>query len=275
MLLTVGLDSQFAGIGEIFIWCLTVRLLRLWWISWRFLEFSLPIIRGDHNLPDRCLPQNLYIQPCFIDSHDVFHHVCPGPAVCHQGESNLKYLFYAVALNGLNILSLDVCLTQAGIYWVTLIDRFVASWVLLFLALFEVIGVCYIYGMINGDGCVKRWGQGSTCVLLCVLGGNRFIKDIEMMLGEKSCTFWLWWRACWFFISPCIIAVSATECKTQITDSPVWEIWVTKDICDVLSKTTSIGSVLESPVDPTDQQTSSHQVPLGRIPACLTITLSC
>lgn len=41
-------------------------------------------------------------------------------------------------------------------------------------------------------------------------GGNRFIKDIEMMLGTKSCTFWLWWRACWFCISPCIIVVSTT-----------------------------------------------------------------
>ncbi|XP_027134652.1 sodium- and chloride-dependent neutral and basic amino acid transporter B(0+) [Larimichthys crocea] len=75
------------------------------------------------------------------------------------------------------------CVTRAGIYWVTLIDKSVASWVLLFLGLFEIIGVCYIYG------------------------GNRLIKDIEMMLGNKSFIFWLWWRACWFFISPCIIVV--------------------------------------------------------------------
>ena len=36
----------------------------------------------------------------------------------------------------------------------TLMDQFAASWVLLFLALFEIIGVCYIYGkysMITGD----------------------------------------------------------------------------------------------------------------------------
>nr|XP_020448617.1 sodium- and chloride-dependent neutral and basic amino acid transporter B(0+) [Monopterus albus]XP_020448618.1 sodium- and chloride-dependent neutral and basic amino acid transporter B(0+) [Monopterus albus] len=75
------------------------------------------------------------------------------------------------------------CVTQAGIYWVTLIDQFVASWVLLMLVLLEIIGVCYIYG------------------------GNRFVKDIEMMLGKKSFAFWLWWRLCWFFISPCIIVV--------------------------------------------------------------------
>uniref|UniRef100_A0A8C7X6Q5 Transporter n=1 Tax=Oryzias sinensis TaxID=183150 RepID=A0A8C7X6Q5_9TELE len=76
-----------------------------------------------------------------------------------------------------------VCILQAGIYWVTLIDQFVATWVLLFLVLLEIIGVAFIYG------------------------GNRFIKDIEMMLGKKSFAFWLWWRACWFCISPCIILV--------------------------------------------------------------------
>ncbi|XP_029990500.1 sodium- and chloride-dependent neutral and basic amino acid transporter B(0+) [Sphaeramia orbicularis] len=75
------------------------------------------------------------------------------------------------------------CVTQAGIYWVTLIDQFVASWVLLIVALLEVIGISYIYG------------------------ANRFVKDIEMMIGQKSFGFWLWWRMCWFFITPCLILV--------------------------------------------------------------------
>ncbi|ETE71941.1 Sodium- and chloride-dependent neutral and basic amino acid transporter B(0+), partial [Ophiophagus hannah] len=39
-------------------------------------------------------------------------------------------------------------------------------------------------------------------------GGNRFIKDIEMMIGKKSFLFWLWWRACWFFITPCLLLES-------------------------------------------------------------------
>lgn len=75
------------------------------------------------------------------------------------------------------------CVTQAGIYWVTLLDHFLGTWVLLVVGLLEVVGVAYIYG------------------------GNRFIKDIEMMIGEKSFKFWFWWRSCWFFISPCIILV--------------------------------------------------------------------
>lgn len=74
-----------------------------------------------------------------------------------------------------------LCCTRSGIYWVTLMDQFCGSWVLLVAALLELIGLIYIYG------------------------GNTFIKDIEMMIGTKSWWFWLWWRSCWFVISPCVI----------------------------------------------------------------------
>ncbi|XP_066570725.1 sodium- and chloride-dependent neutral and basic amino acid transporter B(0+) [Amia ocellicauda] len=73
------------------------------------------------------------------------------------------------------------CVTRAGIYWVNLIDHFCAGWIILIAALLEFIGISYIYGV------------------------NRFIKDIEMMIGKKSALFWLWWRACWFFITPCLL----------------------------------------------------------------------
>ncbi|XP_042355109.1 sodium- and chloride-dependent neutral and basic amino acid transporter B(0+)-like [Plectropomus leopardus] len=73
------------------------------------------------------------------------------------------------------------CVTRAGIYWVTLIDHFTTSWVMLILAIMEIVGFCYIYG------------------------GNRIIKDIEMMIGKKNVCFWVWWRASWFFITPCIL----------------------------------------------------------------------
>lgn len=100
---------------------------------------------------------------------------------------------------------------QAGIYWVTLIDQFAASWVLLFLTLLEIIGVCYIYGK---HSCLEAMAAAAAAAVTfsphASAGGNRFIEDIEMMLGKKSCLFWLWWRACWFCISPCIIVVSKT-----------------------------------------------------------------
>ncbi|XP_078268182.1 sodium- and chloride-dependent neutral and basic amino acid transporter B(0+)-like [Rhinoraja longicauda] len=74
-----------------------------------------------------------------------------------------------------------VCVTQAGIYWINLIDHFGTGWGLIILALLELIGLSWIYGI------------------------NRFIKDIEMMIGEKNWLFWLWWRVCWLFISPCLL----------------------------------------------------------------------
>nr|XP_057910467.1 sodium- and chloride-dependent neutral and basic amino acid transporter B(0+)-like [Doryrhamphus excisus] len=81
--------------------------------------------------------------------------------------------------------------TKAGIYWVTLMDSFTTTWVTLILALMETVGFCFIYG------------------------GNRLIADIEMMIGKRSFWFWLWWKACWFFISPCILlAILVWSLKT-------------------------------------------------------------
>jgi len=74
-----------------------------------------------------------------------------------------------------------ICCTDAGIYWVTLIDHYAAGWGLLIVAVLELFGICYVYG------------------------GNRFIEDIEMMIGKKGWWFWLYWRVCWFFISPLLL----------------------------------------------------------------------
>ncbi|XP_068171915.1 sodium- and chloride-dependent neutral and basic amino acid transporter B(0+)-like [Antennarius striatus] len=73
--------------------------------------------------------------------------------------------------------------TRAGIYWVTLIDLFASGWVLLFLALMEIIGFIYIYG------------------------SNHLIEDIEMMIGKKGFYFRLWCKVSWYFVSPCIVLV--------------------------------------------------------------------
>lgn len=45
-------------------------------------------------------------------------------------------------------------------------------------------------------------------LLLFFLGGNRFIEDIEMMIGVKRWIFWLWWRICWFVIIFIFLIVS-------------------------------------------------------------------
>ncbi|XP_075911297.1 sodium- and chloride-dependent neutral and basic amino acid transporter B(0+)-like [Petromyzon marinus] len=94
------------------------------------------------------------------------------------GKRRLQLLFTLCIL--LFLLGLT-CTTQAGIYWVNLIDHFCSGWALLVAAILELIGINWIYG------------------------GNRFISDIEMMIGKKSFLFWLWWRACWFVISPLLL----------------------------------------------------------------------
>ncbi|XP_068107020.1 sodium- and chloride-dependent neutral and basic amino acid transporter B(0+)-like [Hyperolius riggenbachi] len=74
------------------------------------------------------------------------------------------------------------CVTQAGIYWVNLIDSFCGGWAILFVAVLELVAMIWIYG------------------------GNRVILDIEMMLGKKHWIFWLWWRICWYFVTPVLLA---------------------------------------------------------------------
>uniref|UniRef100_A0A672IEM5 Transporter n=1 Tax=Salarias fasciatus TaxID=181472 RepID=A0A672IEM5_SALFA len=91
-----------------------------------------------------------------------------------------KHATVTALLNAIVFLLGLPCVTQAGIYWVSLMDQVVGGWVILILVLMEIIGFCYIYGV------------------------NSIIKDIEMMIGERSFCFWLFWRACWFVISPVV-----------------------------------------------------------------------
>lgn len=63
--------------------------------------------------------------------------------------------------------------------------------------------------------------ETQLCIYWPFTGGNRFIKDIEMMLGEKTFCFWFWWRACWFFISPCIISVRIKWHSGRLSKSTV------------------------------------------------------
>ncbi|XP_055499430.1 sodium- and chloride-dependent neutral and basic amino acid transporter B(0+)-like isoform X2 [Leucoraja erinacea] len=105
-------------------------------------------------------------------------------------------IFYLISLT---------CTTQAGIYWINLIDHFCAGWGVLVTANLELISVSWIYGV------------------------NRFIKDIEMMIGERSWLFWLWWRVCWLYVSPCLMAaivvwslVTFAPPTYGLVEYPVW-----------------------------------------------------
>uniref|UniRef100_A0A8C5CVA5 Transporter n=1 Tax=Gadus morhua TaxID=8049 RepID=A0A8C5CVA5_GADMO len=69
--------------------------------------------------------------------------------------------------------------TQAGIYWLLLMDNFAASFSLVLISCIMCICVMYIYGHRN------------------------YFKDVEMMLGFPPPLFF---RICWRFISPLIIS---------------------------------------------------------------------
>ncbi|XP_048460905.1 sodium- and chloride-dependent neutral and basic amino acid transporter B(0+)-like [Rhincodon typus] len=97
--------------------------------------------------------------------------------------------------------------TRAGIYWLNFVDHYATNWILFITALLQLIGLSWIYGI------------------------NRFIKDIEMMIGERNWLFWLCWRICWILISPCLlVAVLIWSLATFSpptygpVEYPVWSI---------------------------------------------------
>ncbi|XP_032833846.1 sodium- and chloride-dependent glycine transporter 2 [Petromyzon marinus] len=69
-------------------------------------------------------------------------------------------------------------LTEGGIYMLQLVDTYAASYSLIIIAIFELVGISYIYGL------------------------NRFCEDIEMMIGFQPSYFW---RICWAFLTPTIL----------------------------------------------------------------------
>ncbi|XP_067948115.1 sodium- and chloride-dependent glycine transporter 1-like isoform X2 [Watersipora subatra] len=68
--------------------------------------------------------------------------------------------------------------TNAGVYWFQLLDWYSASHCLLVIVFFELVGLVYVYG----------WRQ--------------FISDIELMVGQKSLGYWMYFIVCWLVLSP-------------------------------------------------------------------------
>ncbi|XP_070791442.1 sodium- and chloride-dependent glycine transporter 2 [Pituophis catenifer annectens] len=69
-------------------------------------------------------------------------------------------------------------ITQGGMYMLQLVDTYAASYSLVIIAIFELVGISYIYGL------------------------QRFCEDIEMMIGFQPNKFW---RVCWAFVTPTIL----------------------------------------------------------------------
>ncbi|XP_023674928.1 sodium- and chloride-dependent glycine transporter 2 isoform X1 [Paramormyrops kingsleyae] len=93
-------------------------------------------------------------------------------------------------------------ITESGMYMLQLVDTFAASYSLVIIAIFELIGVSYIYGL------------------------QRFCEDIEMMIGFQPNKFW---RICWAFVTPTILtfilALSLYQWKVMTYEDYTYPTW--------------------------------------------------
>lgn len=68
-------------------------------------------------------------------------------------------------------------------YWLQLMDKYAANWSVLLIAISECVLIAWIYG------------------------SQRFLNDIQGMIGKRS-KFWIWfWSIMWRFITPATLLV--------------------------------------------------------------------
>ncbi|XP_041078417.1 sodium-dependent noradrenaline transporter [Polyodon spathula] len=112
-----------------------------------------------------------------------------------------RKLFTFVTAFGTFLVALS-CVTNGGIYVLTLLDSFSAGTSILFGVLIEAIGVSWFYGV------------------------DRFSEDIERMMGFKP---GLYWRLCWKFVSPAfllfVVIASIVKMETLTYDDYTFPPW--------------------------------------------------
>ncbi|MBN3284126.1 SC6A2 protein, partial [Polyodon spathula] len=112
-----------------------------------------------------------------------------------------RKLFTFVTAFGTFLVALS-CVTNGGIYVLTLLDSFSAGTSILYGVLIEAIGVSWFYGV------------------------DRFSEDIERMMGFKP---GLYWRLCWKFVSPAfllfVVIASIVKMETLTYDDYTFPPW--------------------------------------------------
>ena len=125
---------------------------------------------------------------------DVFPHVF------RVNERRKTYLLIMVA-SGSFLLGLVFC-TQGGMFILQLFDNYAATYSLLFIGLVECIGIAWVYGT------------------------DRFMGDIELMLGKRPSNIW---KYSWKFIAPtallAILIFSWIDFKSSKYDKYVFPGW--------------------------------------------------
>ena len=101
---------------------------------------------------------------------------------------------------------------QVGIYVFQLMDHYTAIVSIMFLAFFEVVATCWIYGKschVCPWKCMTQRNlkvEESCFFLLCILEGLKRLSDnLEEMTGNKPNVFF---KVCWTVVSPLLVTVS-------------------------------------------------------------------
>ncbi|XP_053722264.1 sodium- and chloride-dependent glycine transporter 2 [Synchiropus splendidus] len=93
-------------------------------------------------------------------------------------------------------------ITESGMYMLQLVDTYAASYSLVIIAIFELVGISYLYGL------------------------QRFCDDIEMMIGFRPNFFW---RICWAFVTPTILTgiliLSLYQWKVMTYENYTYPTW--------------------------------------------------
>ncbi|KAK7913482.1 hypothetical protein WMY93_013693 [Mugilogobius chulae] len=112
------------------------------------------------------------------------------------------------------------CITNGGIYVLTLLDKYAAGTSILFGVLIEAIGVSWFYGV------------------------DRFSDDIEQMMGFRP---GLYWRLCWKYVSPAFllfVVIASTVTATSLK----YDDYVFPDWSNVIGWGIAMSSMLFVPV---------------------------
>lgn len=82
--------------------------------------------------------------------------------------------------------------TNSGIYWLQLMDKYAANWSVLLIASCECVLIAWVYG------------------------SERFLNDIQGMIGKQSRCWVLFWSWMWRLVTPATLLVSCLENRSRI-----------------------------------------------------------
>lgn len=116
--------------------------------------------------------------------------------------TNVRSLLIKIRrLNQLKFLT-NFFVDQSGMYWLQLMDKYAANWSVLLIAICECILIAWIYG------------------------SERFLNDIQKMIGKRSRLWVLFWSWMWRLITPAALFVS---CRILSFYTILHSVWRTVD----------------------------------------------